>query len=368
MNQLKNKVANSATSKNSHHHYVDKNFNYAAWVDDIQAKLTSGYYNSPSTKSPPDTGTLTYSPTAILDTGANSTYVTHRRFLTDITAPASPSVTVADGTVHPILASGMLVGYPDITADLVPSFSHNLIGVSHIINNGATRIIRNNKFLIIENTDAVNKLMDFVLKVSHKDNLIILMGTTVNNLYTMDLLSTKHAHLFINSHHFSSINNMVYYFYLFFNCPGIDAYCRLIDSKAITGLPASLTSKVIRKYYPYHDPIKAKSQLSKRAIPNKLDKEYNLSRCGELVELDILMVSTPTFNIPKAQGGFKHVVLVVDVYSSYLTYVPIKSMSKPQRFIASVITKFQDSGHPIKHKWTLSFINLMSQLTWTPSM
>ena len=69
---------------------------------------------------PYDSGTLPNT-SAILDTGANSTYVTHRLLLDNTTLPSSASVTVADGTEHPITASGTLIGHPSIRADLVPS-------------------------------------------------------------------------------------------------------------------------------------------------------------------------------------------------------------------------------------------------------
>ena len=93
---------------------------------------------------------------------------------------------------------------------------------------------------------------------------------------------------------------MVYYFYLVFNCPHLEAYCKIV----------------------HHDPIRSKAQQSKRPIPNHPPKTYQLTYCGKQVEIDILMISTPTSSIPKAAGGFKHVVLVVDAYSSFLSYVP----------------------------------------------
>ena len=67
------------------------------------------------------------------------------------------------------------------------------------------------------------------------------------------------------------------------------------------------------------------------------------------------MISTSTSSMPRANGGYRHVVLVVDVFSSYLSYVPIKSMSHSTRFFESVVTMYQNSGHPIKllkmHNW-----------------
>jgi len=57
---------------------------------------------------------------AILDTGANNTYVDDRRQITHLTS-ASASVEVADG-YHHILASEKLVNHPSIPAHFVPKF------------------------------------------------------------------------------------------------------------------------------------------------------------------------------------------------------------------------------------------------------
>ena len=85
----------------------------------------------------------------------------------------------------------------------------------------------------------------------------------------------------------------------------------------MTGFPSQLTPTVVRKYYPHHDPIKSKSQLSKRPISNSPDKTYDIAYCGEQVEIDILMVSTTSSSVPKANGGFRHVVLVLTIGSLY---------------------------------------------------
>jgi len=59
---------------------------------------------------------------AVLGTGADSTYINNRRLLDNITHLSAPSVVVADGSIHPIEASGTLVGFLSIHADLVPTF------------------------------------------------------------------------------------------------------------------------------------------------------------------------------------------------------------------------------------------------------
>ena len=55
------------------------------------------------------------------------------------------SVEVADGSKHPILASGPLVSHPNIHANYAPRVSNNLIGVSPIIDRGAVGIIQSTK-------------------------------------------------------------------------------------------------------------------------------------------------------------------------------------------------------------------------------
>jgi len=161
---------------------------------------------------------------------------------------------------------------------------------------------------------------------------------------------------------------MVYYFYLVFNCPHLEAYCKIVASKDMMGFPSQLTPTVVRKYYPHHDPIKSKSQLTKRPISNSPDKTYTITYCGEQVEIDILMVSTTSSCVPKANGGFRHVVLAVDVFSSFLTYVPIKSMKKPQRFIETIVTNYNNNGHPIKHIKMDNQFNTQDIITYLDSL
>ena len=117
----------------------------------------------------------------------------------------------------------------------------------------------------------------------------------------------------------------------------------------MTGFTSQLTPAVVRKYYPHHDPIKSKSQLSKRPIRSNPDMTYTIIYCGQQVDIDMLMISTPSSCLTKANGGYRHVVLALDVFSSFFTYVPIKSMKKPQQFIKTIVNNYQNHGHPIKH-------------------
>jgi hypothetical protein len=67
---------------------------------------------------------------AVLDTGANSTYINNRQLLENMTPPSAPSVMVVDWSIHPIEASGTLVGFPSIKSDV----SSLLISRSMLIN------------------------------------------------------------------------------------------------------------------------------------------------------------------------------------------------------------------------------------------
>ena len=106
------------------------------------------YDNVLGINSPYDAGINISSP-SILDTGANNTYINDRWLITNLTS-GSASVEVADGSHHPILASGNLVSHPSIPAHLVPSFKNNLIGISPIIDTGAVGIQSNKMTLIIK--------------------------------------------------------------------------------------------------------------------------------------------------------------------------------------------------------------------------
>ena len=150
---------------------------------------------------------------------------------------------------------------------------------------------------LLDSNPYVAKLVDFAIKYSEQNNLIIMTGTKSQGFYITPLTMKPQAHLSIHSHHFATLHDMVYYFYLVFNCPHVEAYCKLVSSNNIAGLPTELTPTTIRKFYPHNDPIRAKAQLSKKPVLKHPIREYTLTYCGELVELDVLMVSSPSSNI-----------------------------------------------------------------------
>ena len=179
-------------------------------------------------------------------------------------------------------------------------------------------VIQHDKMVILDSNPYVDKPANFVINYSSQNNLIVLTGSKSQGLFVTPLPLPLQAMLYIHSHHFNTLHDMVYYIYLVSNCPHLEAYCKLVSSNQLTGLPNELTTSVIRKYFPHQDPIRSKAQQSKRPISNHPNKTYNLTYCGQQVEIDILMISNPTSSIPKAAGGFRHVVLVVDAYSLLL--------------------------------------------------
>ena len=73
-------------------------------------------------------------------------------------------------------------------------------------------------------------------------------------------------------------------------------------------------------------------------------------------------------NIPQSNGGFQHILLAVDVFSSYLTCAPKKTMSKPQRLIESIVTTYKTNGHPIKHLKMDNQFNITVVLTYLDNL
>ena len=121
---------------------------------------------------------------------------------------------------------------------------------------GAMGIIKDNKMILIKNAPPVEKLVDFVIQFSNQNIIIIMSGLKTNGLFTTPLLSTNpEANMFVHSSHFANMKDLVYYFYLVFNYPHLEAYCKIVDSKEIVGLPPTLTSTVIKtlptsRYHP----------------------------------------------------------------------------------------------------------------------
>jgi len=81
---------------------------------------------------------------------------------------------------------------------------------------------------IVANSPGVNKILDFVIHFSKYDILIIITGNVVDD-------------------HFNFILN---YFYLVFNGPVEEAFCRLISSTHILGFPTDLTQITLENIVP----------------------------------------------------------------------------------------------------------------------
>ena len=206
-----------------------------------------------------------------------------------------------------------MASHPHIHANYVPSFTNNLIGISPIIDRGAVGIIQSNKMTLVKRSRLVDKILNFVLKYSTDNNLIILTGDKSKDLYITDLKPNM-ASLSVASRHLPSLKEMVYYFYLVFNCPNIETYCQLLNNPTLSGFPQTLTSKTVRKYYPHNDHIRSISQLSKQPVHAQQIHVNQSTICGEIVELDKLLINTPSSKMPLSNGGFNHVLLAVDSY------------------------------------------------------
>jgi len=209
---------------------------------------------------------------AILDTGANSTYVTDRRLLDNVSLPSHQSVFLADNSSHPIQSSGTLFSHPSIHADLVPTFAQNLISISPISANGALGIIQHDKMVQLQNHPYFKKLVNFAISYSKQNNLSIMIGSSQHGLYTTNLSSAPQAHMSMHTSHFKTVHDMVYHFYLVFNFSHLEVYCKLVSSSDLVGFLKFLTSDVVQKYYSHHDPVKLRTQLSKIPILNNPEK------------------------------------------------------------------------------------------------
>ena len=101
---------------------VGKVLRWYIWSD------LSRYDYLPVGNKPNDAGIQPTFP-AILDTGANNTYVNDSRLISNIKSD-SAFVEIADSSRLPITDSGTLINDPIIQANFAPSFSKNLIGTS----------------------------------------------------------------------------------------------------------------------------------------------------------------------------------------------------------------------------------------------
>ena len=138
-----------------------------------------------------------------------------------------------------------MVNHPSIPAHFVPSFKNNLIGISPIIDTSSVSIIQSNKMTFVKHSPLVDKILHFVLKYLHDNNLIVLTGQKSNDLCITNL-HPKVASLSNASRHFPSIKELVYYFYIVFNCPNVDTYCHLPSVPTISGFSQNLTAQNVR--------------------------------------------------------------------------------------------------------------------------
>ena len=106
------------------------NSNFSGWKSTAMIHLIrpESLWFLPDGNKPNDVGIQPTFP-AILDTGANNTYVNDSRLISNIKSD-SAFVEIADSSRLPITDSGTLINDPIIQANFAPSFSKNLIGTS----------------------------------------------------------------------------------------------------------------------------------------------------------------------------------------------------------------------------------------------
>ena len=120
----------------------------------------------------------------------------------------------------------------------------------------------------------------------------------------------------------NTLHDMVYYFNLVFNCPHLEACCKIVSSVTSWQVSQKIDNISHRKIFSSSWSYQIKGPTIQPGNPWSSAKRQ-LIYCGEQVEIDILMISTPTSSIPKAAGGFKYLVLVFHAFSPFLSYVPI---------------------------------------------
>ena len=89
----------------------------------------------------------------------------------------------------------------------------------------------------MDSNKAADNIFDFVIEYSQSNNITITTGAKDNDLYQTQLCTNIQVHLSVNSHHFHPLKDLVYYFYLVFNCPHFETFCHLASSSQIYGLP-----------------------------------------------------------------------------------------------------------------------------------
>ena len=94
--------------------------------------------------------------------------------------------------------------------------------------------------------------------------------------------------------------------------------------------------------------------------------------CGELVELNIFMIVRQLRKCYH-HGGLNHVLITVDSFSSFVSYILIKSMNKPQRFHFRVNFKISrrwksnqnvENGRSISYSWSFGIFRFNTYIIY----
>jgi hypothetical protein len=204
-------------------------------------------------------------------------------------------------------------------------------------------------------SEASNLVKNLINYASSK-NLSFLHANSINGLYTTTLsennnFSKSIAILHTYSHHFNDSASMIAWFYRFFGHPNIHVFTHIAPHTSITGLPSSLTPSLIRKHYPYNDPIRATGRMAQKRIQSNSTK--SLSHTPHKIyllnslQVDILDIHHPSDSFPVAYGGFKHALIAVDLCTRYTIAFLLKSKKSLRKPLSLLYNAYSAVSRPI---------------------
>ncbi len=225
----------------------------------------------------------------VIDSGCSDTSInSHKHSDTPIIFNSNNQplgkITVANGTDVDIQGQGSLLNH---TTNLVSEFTNSLLSISQTTqSNNAIAIFTESDCHIVQLDEDILDLLDKILTNSKSKNQILLNGNVVNGLYICEMsdinktcnsqnctlrytqpLAEQQSDLHIKSHkhihfagssyytnipsvHVNSIKELVKFFHELWNHASMEMMCAIVDNNLILNLPATLTSKAIRKHFP----------------------------------------------------------------------------------------------------------------------
>ena len=122
----------------------------------------------------------------LMDSGANITVLNTETYSTHTVKNTKRSIiTVADGTRVEITKTGTFM---DENADICTKFKTSLLSISqHTKNDKQIAIFNHNQMYMIKNDDNIKKLLNEIINVAEKENLITIIADNKNGLYQANI-------------------------------------------------------------------------------------------------------------------------------------------------------------------------------------